>query len=221
MQRKRSWRNTSLAARRARVTARSPRGGTQLATQTLALMDSLGLTPTDGAVALYEAYASEPETRDLETALTDLGWSVLLPDLEFPMDSPRPFVDRSDGNYVCSVASEGPPAVALVILPGLAFGTDGRRLGRGAGWYDRALALLHRDQDSQPVLVGFCFDTEVHGPGSVPTEKHDMPVDYVVTPTRTVRSPNAHHGTSPQPLTKRQPPARPISNIEACTFERK
>ncbi len=185
-ERKRSWRNASLAARRARAAARAPRGGEQLATRALALMDSLSLTPDAGAVAIYEAYASEPNTRELESLLTDRNWHVLVPNLEFPTDSVTPFVDRLDGAYVCSLEAPTQSEVALVILPGLAFGTDGRRLGRGAGWYDRGLARLFETQGWAPTLIGLCFDTELHEDGTVPIEKHDVFMDYVVTPTRTI-----------------------------------
>lgn len=63
----------------------------------------------------------------------------------------------------------------VVIVPGLAFTADGRRLGQGGGWYDRFLAA--RRQDCVAVGVGFREQLLE----SVPTEQHDVVLDLVVT----------------------------------------
>ena len=39
----------------------------------------------------------------------------------------------------------GPHAIDLALVPGLAFAPDGRRLGRGGGFYDRLLPTLRDD----------------------------------------------------------------------------
>lgn len=80
----------------------------------------------------------------------------------------------------------GSPAVApgdvdVWILPGVGFGRDGARLGRGAGYYDRTLALARPGA----VKVGVCFDCcLVEG---LPMEPHDAFVDWVVTEREAVR----------------------------------
>ena len=65
--------------------------------------------------------------------------------------------------------------IDLVLVPGLAFARDGRRLGRGGGFYDRLLC--------QPSLkarrIGVCFEVQVLE--NVPLDKHDQRVDEVVT----------------------------------------
>lgn len=43
-----------------------------------------------------------------------------------------------------------------IFIPGREFDATGARHGRGAGWYDRFLALVPRDW----LRVGFCFDTQ-------------------------------------------------------------
>ena len=55
---------------------------------------------------------------------------------------------------------------------------DGRRLGRGGGFYDRFLA---RTRDSA-VRVGIAFDRQVID--EIPTQDHDVMVDIVITERR-------------------------------------
>ena len=70
----------------------------------------------------------------------------------------------------------------LIIIPALAASADGTRLGQGGGWYDRA--LTHRSP-GVPVVAAI-FDDEVLEAGLIPAEPHDIPVDAIVTPTRTI-----------------------------------
>jgi len=70
----------------------------------------------------------------------------------------------------------------LIVIPALAASADGTRLGQGGGWYDRA--LTHRSPGVPVVAV--IFDDEVVEAGLIPAEPHDVPVDAIVTPTRTI-----------------------------------
>ena len=47
----------------------------------------------------------------------------------------------------------------VVIVPGLAFTSTGRRLGQGGGWYDRFLVGVRDDC----VTVGVCFHEQLRG----------------------------------------------------------
>ena len=67
-------------------------------------------------------------------------------------------------------------AAAAVVVPALAVGRDGGRLGRGGGYYDRAL----RHAAAHAILVAVVFDDELLD--EVPTEPHDLPMTAVVTP---------------------------------------
>jgi len=64
---------------------------------------------------------------------------------------------------------------ALAIVPALAADPTGRRLGRGGGSYDRALARA-----GAALTVALLHDGEVID--SVPAEEHDKPVKAVITP---------------------------------------
>lgn len=71
-----------------------------------------------------------------------------------------------------------PRQVDLALLPGLGFDRTCRRLGRGKGYYDRFVTNLSR----RVPLIGVCFDEQIVK--EVPTEPHDRPLNYVITPTR-------------------------------------
>jgi len=63
----------------------------------------------------------------------------------------------------------------IIIVPGLAFDEQGRRMGYGQGYYDR---FLRSFSPSCPV-VGLAFEFQVFP--EIPIEPHDAHVDYLVT----------------------------------------
>jgi len=64
----------------------------------------------------------------------------------------------------------------LTMVPGIAFDLEGRRLGRGRGFYDRLL------KDVSGTKCGVAFDRQVEP--QIPVEPHDIRVDCILTPTR-------------------------------------
>ena len=70
---------------------------------------------------------------------------------------------------------------SAIIIPALRAGLDGTRLGRGAGYYDRALANLLPHSQGGPLRICLVFDDEVDE--TVPSESHDAPIDVIVTPS--------------------------------------
>jgi len=65
--------------------------------------------------------------------------------------------------------------INLVLVPGLGFGRDGTRLGRGRGHYDRFLATL----PAQALRCGVCFECQVSD--SLPAELHDIAMHLLLT----------------------------------------
>ena len=135
-------------------------------------------------VAAYAGTGTELPTLPLLDALRSRGVRVLLPVL---LDGGALAWGTYDGALVAGHhgllepgARDASLASADVILvPGVAYDPSGRRLGRGGGSYDRALASV-----SVPA-VGLARDEEVID--EVPVEPHDRPVDVVVTPSRVLR----------------------------------
>lgn len=68
------------------------------------------------------------------------------------------------------------PEAELVVCPGLAANAHGDRLGRGGGWYDRA--LVHAGQTS-PVVVLLNRDEVLE---AIPAQPWDRRVDRIATP---------------------------------------
>lgn len=67
----------------------------------------------------------------------------------------------------------GPDGVDFAVIPGLAFDEGCMRLGRGAGYYDRLLCSF------EGVKAGLAYFFQVFP--SLPAEKTDVPMDFVVT----------------------------------------
>lgn len=73
--------------------------------------------------------------------------------------------------------ADGPEAddeSALILMPGLAFDSDGHRCGYGGGFYDRYLER-HRHH----TLLALCFDFQLYP--HLDTDTHDIPVDIVLS----------------------------------------
>ena len=68
----------------------------------------------------------------------------------------------------------------LTLVPGVAFDTSGRRLGRGKGFYDRLLL------ETTGIKLGLAFDWQESD--ALPTEPHDVELDGVLTPTRWLKA---------------------------------
>ena len=146
-------------------------------------------------VAAYVSVGHEPGTGPLLDLLRDRGVRVLLPVLLADGDLDwAPYAGSADlhsarrGLLEPGTASLGPGAVAgadVVLVPGLAVGRDGVRMGRGGGSYDRALARVPAGTWRCVLLhPGELLDT-------VPAEPHDLAVDAAVTDRGVVRLPVA------------------------------
>lgn len=76
----------------------------------------------------------------------------------------------------CEIASE----IDLILVPGTAFDAAGNRIGQGGGYYDRFLA------GTRAVRIGVCHGFALLE--RVPAGAHDVRMDKVMTPERTIRA---------------------------------
>ncbi|MGY1715286.1 5-formyltetrahydrofolate cyclo-ligase [Geodermatophilus nigrescens] len=129
---------------------------------------------------------TEPGAGRLPAAFTQLGARVLLPvvpdsgaELRWAVDTGR----LAPGRFGLSEPVGprlGPTALGtaqVVVVPALAVDRAGTRLGRGGGYYDRAL----RHARPGAVVVALVFDDELVD--ALPALDHDRPVTAVVTPS--------------------------------------
>lgn len=70
-----------------------------------------------------------------------------------------------------------PDNIEVVLVPALAVDRSGVRLGKGGGWYDRALQSLTAPK------VAVVYDNEIFPAHTLPKESHDVNMDGVVTPS--------------------------------------
>jgi 5-formyltetrahydrofolate cyclo-ligase len=143
-------------------------------------------------VACYLSMATEPGTVPLIAALHDRGVEVVVPisladhSLDWVLHDPTAALTTTSlGIPEPAGPRLGAGALAtcsLVIVPALAVDHAGHRLGRGAGYYDRALAHV-----TSP-LCALVFTHELLP--QVPHEPHDVPVQMAVTPSGLFRVPS-------------------------------
>ena len=163
-----AWR-AILTARRAQLSAE------QIATARRAVADTV-LRAADEAqwrrIAAYEPLRREPGSTELLSALRARGVDVVVPvvlsdrDLDWVRwgdDQPRLGVD--------AIAT-----VDAVLVPALAATSEGIRLGRGGGSYDRA---LQRVSAGTPVIALLYAEELVD---DLPQDPWDRPVTAVATP---------------------------------------
>lgn len=67
----------------------------------------------------------------------------------------------------------------LIIVPAVAYDRRGNRLGRGKGFYDRLLAT------TKATKIGIAYEFQIFD--EIPSETHDIPMDYVITQRSVLR----------------------------------
>jgi 5-formyltetrahydrofolate cyclo-ligase len=167
----------------------------RIRTATQAQHDSERLTAhltqltTDHGARYLTAYLSlpeEPDTRPFLRWTAEQGLKVLLPVsrddglLDWaPYDG-----EDEDADFLGmpTPTSEllGPIAindVDLILVPAAAVDRSGMRMGWGRGYFDKTLGSV----EGCPPVYAVIFDDELVD--AVPRERHDMPVDGVVTPS--------------------------------------
>ena len=135
-------------------------------------------------VFAYAGMEDEVQTGTLLSALLAMGKQVAIPWIAGKRTMEAVLVPSMDaleaGAYqILTVREESrevlpPQAIDCVILPGVAFGRAGARLGMGGGYYD---AFLPRAARAVKIAAAFqCQITE-----GIPRLPHDCDVDWIVT----------------------------------------
>lgn len=140
-------------------------------------------------VTCFVSMQTEPPTTLLRSKLLELGKDVALPimkpgnKLAWGFDGTN-LVKNSYGIFEPMPAEIDISIAGAILIPALRVGRDGSRLGRGAGYYDRALASVPTHQLGGPIRICLVFDDEVDD--SVPSEPHDALIDVIVTPSEVI-----------------------------------
>ena len=177
---KRQLRKRMLAARRA---LSSEERATYSATITERLLSHRALTEAKTIFA-YAATEDEVQTEALLSKLIDMGKRVAIPWITGKRMMEAALVPSMEvltyGAYHILTVREDrretlpPEAFDCVIVPGVAFGLDGTRLGMGGGYYD---AFLPKAVRATKIAAAFqCQITE-----DIPKLPYDHGVDWIVT----------------------------------------
>lgn len=121
----------------------------------------------DARIAFPRILSAGSSEMDAAEVATDLDWA------KGPWGIPEP---------LHSIPAVEPAAIDLVLVPGVAFGSRGERVGLGKGFYDRFLKKL-----PHAVRIGLAFDFQllpIEEP--IPLNPWDERVDFVVTESRVV-----------------------------------
>lgn len=143
------------------------------------LLDWLERYPID-SVGVYLPIRGEPDLGAAYLSLQEKGVQLALP-VVHERDAPLRFVKWQLGQELSRDACGVPVpageqetlAPVLLLLPCVGFSPAGFRLGYGAGYYDRTLAL-----PSRPRTLGIAYANAlaVFEPG-----QHDIPLDAILT----------------------------------------
>lgn len=137
------------------------------------------------SVFCYVSFRSEVDTVPLLSALWRAGKITAVPKVD---GRQMAFYEiHSMDDLVCGYCGipEPKPGCALmrqadiIVMPGLAFDTEGHRLGYGGGFYDRFL-----EENPNAWKLALAFEEQIQS--EIPSEKQDIRVDGIVTDRRTI-----------------------------------
>ncbi len=145
------------------------------------------------AVMFYAAKGKEVQTAMIVEAALREGKTVLLPITNMEKKEIEASVIENYGSDLKKGAfgimepkqkmAFDEAQISAIIVPGIAFDTEGHRLGYGHGFYDK---LLHRLTNA--VKIGLAYDFQIMD--KLPRESHDEKMDIIVTENRIIRCGN-------------------------------
>lgn len=130
-------------------------------------------------VALYASLSDEVQSFELIEFLSQTK-RVVLPrvagdDMDFYPYTPSSLkvgafgIEEPQGSEPIS-----PDEIDVIVVPGVAFTTDGKRCGRGKGYYDKYLSR----SGFRAIKIGVCYAEQLAE--DIPNEPHDIVMDYMI-----------------------------------------
>jgi 5-formyltetrahydrofolate cyclo-ligase len=142
------------------------------------------------SVALYSPVQNEVETEAIREDALTAGKQVFFPKLnqrdsaEFAQVTSKDELAIGRFGIAEPVGTNGlalaDGARVVVFIPGVLFDDRGHRLGRGGGWYDRALAQF----GNRGFFVGLAYEVQIVD--RLPEQSWDQRVHYVITENRLI-----------------------------------
>ena len=129
-------------------------------------------------VALYASLPDEVTSDELITVLA-AEKCVVLPrvagdDMDFyPYDPTTMEIGAFGISEPQGEEAVEPRDIDVIVVPGVAFTTDGKRCGRGKGYYDKYLSRA----GFRAVKVGVCYKEQLAE--EIPNEPHDILMDFL------------------------------------------
>lgn len=74
------------------------------------------------------------------------------------------------------------PEKTIILVPGLAFTPDGKRLGKGMGFYDYYLSKLFQKNKKfrkTGICAGFCYSVQIQK--EIPVDEHDFTISHIIS----------------------------------------
>jgi 5-formyltetrahydrofolate cyclo-ligase len=128
----------------------------------------------------------EVDLRPLDRALRESGVAIAYPSVDeetramtFRFCATDDLADDALGFRSAPASAPEAKTLDVIVVPSIALDSSGRRLGYGAGFYDRTLPRF-----GSAVRVGVAYDFQLLA--EVPAVEEDVPVHWVVTDVRTL-----------------------------------
>lgn len=181
---KRRLRREALDRRRRAARAAGPGFGKLIRDHVLSSLEQLGIAEDGRTVSGYWPLQDEADVGPLLGALDERGFACALPVVVGP-GKPLLFRRWTPGTALETVgfglSQPGPEAPevepSLLLVPLVAFDDQGNRLGHGAGYYDRTLAVLRRRRPTYALGIAFAAQRFA----VLPAEPLDERLNAVVT----------------------------------------
>jgi 5-formyltetrahydrofolate cyclo-ligase len=148
------------------------------------------------ALMIFLPLAYEVDATPIAVRAWQMGKMVTVPRVGYEQRHMIPIEIRSlseamnEDHYGVRTPAHGEPIpvdlVDLVVVPGLGFDTQGHRLGRGGGFYDRFLSQAAFGG----ATCGLALDEQIVE--SIPALGHDVMLDMLVTDQRVLRFATLH-----------------------------